>query len=501
MAGRAGSSKMAACGSLAEGEFMNSQPEMKPDIQGDDKPKKKAPRAPGLRFSEFLQAYTKHPVPDYLFIDKSEWLGDKDIDVDRYLTREAHELEKEKIWKKVWQMACREEEIPEVGDAITYEITNISILIVRTAPSEIKAYYNVCLHQGRRLRNTGCSHNIELRCSFHGFCWHLDGKLKQIPSEWDFPHIKKEKFDLREVKVGRWGGFVFINMDPNCESLESYMTDMPRYWEKFPLEKRYIAAHVAKIFAANWKGCQEAFMEGFHMCQSHPQFTTYTGNASDGEQLDAFENYSRGLGQGSFEIPLAFEPTPSDRLKGIVAFSHPEIIARMFDKGPIEGSVAKQFEEHLNIKRDLLREIVGEEIDSLSDFEVGGGGYFTLFPNFHPWWAYDEIVYRIRPYKDEHERCLMEIYLLRPFKGERPKPAPIHWLGEKESFWDAPELGLIGQFAHQDEYNIAELQAGFHNLKTIGKGTTHGIYHSTKIRHFHKLWDKWVYGKPIVRDE
>jgi hypothetical protein len=70
---------------------MNSQPETNADIQGDDKPKKKAPRAPGLRFGEFLKAYKKHPVPDYLLIDKSEWQGDKDIDVDRYLTREAHE--------------------------------------------------------------------------------------------------------------------------------------------------------------------------------------------------------------------------------------------------------------------------------------------------------------------------------------------------------------------------------------------------------------------------
>jgi hypothetical protein len=22
-----------------------------------------------------------------------------------------------------------------------------------------------------------------------------------------------------------------------------------------------------------------------------------------------------------------------------------------------------------------------------------------------------------------------------------------------------------------------------------------GLYHGTKIRHFHRLWEKWVYGK------
>jgi hypothetical protein len=138
-------------------------------MSGDDKtkrepepaPMRKAPRAPGMSFNEIVRECAKqHPVPDYLLIDKSEWLGDEQISVDRYLTREAHELEKEKIWKRVWQMACREEEIPEVGDAIVYDITDISILVVRVTKAEIKAYYNVCLHQGRRLRDgPGVSHN------------------------------------------------------------------------------------------------------------------------------------------------------------------------------------------------------------------------------------------------------------------------------------------------------------------------------------------------------
>ena len=77
---------------------------------------RKTPRAPGLNFSDVLKVYDKHPIPEYLLIDKSEWLGDEPIPVDRYITREAAELEKERIWKRVWQVACREEELPEVGD-------------------------------------------------------------------------------------------------------------------------------------------------------------------------------------------------------------------------------------------------------------------------------------------------------------------------------------------------------------------------------------------------
>jgi phenylpropionate dioxygenase-like ring-hydroxylating dioxygenase large terminal subunit len=42
----------------------------------------------------------------------------------------------------------------EVGNYITYDIANDSILIVRTAPDTIQAYHNVCPHRGRKLVGT-----------------------------------------------------------------------------------------------------------------------------------------------------------------------------------------------------------------------------------------------------------------------------------------------------------------------------------------------------------
>ena len=69
-----------------------------------------------------------------------------------------------------WQFACREEHIPEIGDHIVYDIAGRSYLVIRTAPGEIKAYPNACLHRGRQLKSYAgrCS---EIRCPFHGFTW------------------------------------------------------------------------------------------------------------------------------------------------------------------------------------------------------------------------------------------------------------------------------------------------------------------------------------------
>ena len=66
-----------------------------------------------------------------------------------YISRQYAEAEGDRLWSRVWQHAGRVEEIPEVGDYITYDIGNDSILIVRAAGGEIKAYFNVCPHRGR----------------------------------------------------------------------------------------------------------------------------------------------------------------------------------------------------------------------------------------------------------------------------------------------------------------------------------------------------------------
>ena len=60
---------------------------------------------------------------------------------------------------------------------------------------------------------------------------------------------------------------------------------------------------------------------------THPQMPIYTGGASDAHQYDAFGNYSRGLGEGAYAIPIAYEPTPDERLATYVPVGHPEAFA------------------------------------------------------------------------------------------------------------------------------------------------------------------------------
>ncbi|MFZ4122740.1 MAG: hypothetical protein ACOYKM_13880 [Caulobacterales bacterium] len=79
------------------------------------------------------------PAPQWLVDDTVPDLGTQPIPATNYTSQEFYQKEVEKVWLKCWQMACREEEIPQVGDYLIYEIVGRSLLIVRTAPNEIKA--------------------------------------------------------------------------------------------------------------------------------------------------------------------------------------------------------------------------------------------------------------------------------------------------------------------------------------------------------------------------
>ena len=122
------------------------------------------------------------------------------ISVGAYVSEDYARAENGRLWGKVWQAACRIEEIPEVGDYVTYDILDESIIVVRTAADKISAYYNVCQHRGRRLVE-GCGQTKRFVCRFHGWSWNLKGENTFVldPQDWgkcltaENLHLKEER--------------------------------------------------------------------------------------------------------------------------------------------------------------------------------------------------------------------------------------------------------------------------------------------------------------------
>ena len=419
-------------------------------------------RSPGPSWQDVLDQDSR-PVPDFLRAESPYLNGFGDIPKDRYLSREWHEKEKDCLWSRVWQFACREEQIPEVGSYIVYEIADQSYLVTRVSEDEIKAYPNVCLHRGRLLKTYDgrCS---EFRCPYHGFAWHLDGELKHIPAEWDFPHLeaRSEDMALPEVKVGTWAGFVFINPDPEAESLQDFLgEEILRHFERWDLENRYIQAHVSKIVNCNWKIANEAFSEGFHVNATHPQGMTYTGDPQS--QVDIWGNTARNISPKGIPCPLlSFVPTEEQMLRDALDVREGEPLPIPFEDGETMRTALSR------AGRERFRDSFGDRVDDLTDAEFLDAWVYTVFPNFMPWGAFNRIFYRFRPNGDEHESCIFEIFYLAPFSGDRPPPATETKLGPSDPWTDAQELEKLAMVAEQDTFNMQRVHQGLKVLRREG---------------------------------
>ena len=54
------------------------------------------------------------------------------VDFKRYYDRDYAAREHERVWMKTWLKACREEELPEIGDRLPVQVGPVSFFIVRT---------------------------------------------------------------------------------------------------------------------------------------------------------------------------------------------------------------------------------------------------------------------------------------------------------------------------------------------------------------------------------
>jgi hypothetical protein len=108
-------------------------------------------RQPGPGWQDYLAADSK-PVPQFLKTETYEYMGSEPIAADRYTSPDFFRKEVEKMWPNVWQFAAREEDMPEPGDVVVYENAGRSYLVTRQDDGSVRAFHNVCLHRGRKLR-------------------------------------------------------------------------------------------------------------------------------------------------------------------------------------------------------------------------------------------------------------------------------------------------------------------------------------------------------------
>jgi phenylpropionate dioxygenase-like ring-hydroxylating dioxygenase large terminal subunit len=439
------------------------------------------PHKPGPRVRDVLAADAKPPPPQMLtesFID----LGGDPLDRSRWVDPAFHHREIERMWRRVWQMACHVSQIPDVGDHLVYDIGDDSLIVIRTAPDQIRAMHNSCLHRGNRLLGgQGCVEAI--RCGYHGWTWDLDGDFRQAPCPWDFDPEDRTALRLPEAHVAIWSGWVFVNLAPDPEPFEDYIENLDELADGFAMADKAITLHMQKVVAGNWKVCMEAFLESYHVSTSHPQIRAFSGDYQTQYDLwPGVRHVSRMIVPYGVASPSYEHDVDTAEVIRQVTGTEPD--------EPVEGTIRTIIGDH---KRKVYGERAGMDLSERSDSDVLDAIQLFLFPNFVPWLGIGQpYAYRFRPYGHDPDRSIMDVYVLQPNEPGTPLPPapPTHVLGEDDPWSSTPGVATIGTVLDQDMPNVVGVQRG---LKAGPTGIVRlAGYQESRIRHFHRTLDRYL---------
>jgi phenylpropionate dioxygenase-like ring-hydroxylating dioxygenase large terminal subunit len=384
-------------------------------------------------------------------------------------------------------MVCREEDIPHVGDCHVYDIVGRSLIVVRIADDDFRAYHNSCPRRGRKLLAASGT-RADIRCAYHGMCWRIDGSLKENPIAWDFVGTQVEGWSLPQAQLARWGGFLFANFDHDAPPFEHIAHLILRHFECWPQDRRYKAVHVAKVVRANWKVVSEAFMESHHSLTTHPQILPFTADVNS--QYDILSDHvTRHISAAAVPSPFVAEDlTQQQVFQAMTEFSRRGNQAG--GRSLPEGSTARA------IMAETMRAALGaqdmEDYSGRSDAEMLDSILYNLFPNLSVWAGVaPNLVYRWRPNGIDHASTIMDVMILRPIPtgAARPRAASVHWLRDDQAWSSAAELGALGGIFDQDMGNLPYVQEG---LVASGTGTVRlGAYTEGRIAHHHEMLDRY----------
>jgi len=438
------------------------------------------------------------------------------IRVGRYTDPEFLKLEYEKLWGKVWQVACRVDAIPKPNDYTVYEIGERSVIIVRVDKDTIRAHHNFCPHRGTALADDqGTFPHGNIICPFHGWRWNTAGENQYVLAREEFKDGKLKASDvpLKEVHCVEYQGFVFINFAEQPQPFDEFIAPVSELLEKLVVgEMRHYWWKKIDV-PSNWKTAQEAFHEGYHVPATHPQLEPDGASFLYGDTIEgdfrfshysvAYDAFDKGHGrfyagketamQGQMRMVTPADPVDAmaDRLQLLVDGMDAQVLQH--DVDVVRALKGKEIPEGSSLGAEYVKALYADAAAKNRPMgapkpdvlEMWGGEIF-LFPNicllFH---AGNMMVYRALPHVSDPNLCTFEILSTRTLPADAPRERAV-----QVHVTDMNDPEQVYQIPRQDLGNIPRLQRGMRTGAM--KQSWLASYNEKIILNMHQEMDRYL---------
>ncbi len=221
----------------------------------------RAPKPPPQPASSSLQP----ALPKHMYVDESHF---------------QHEREQVlfRSWFCVGRVADLGLDVP--GRLAVVDVAGESVVLTSDHQGALHAAYNVCRHRGSQIVPTAPGASLPagdaraLRCPYHSWTYHLDGRLLKAPHTEDVADFEPERFALHPVALSVWGGFVFLHLTPSrAPDFATEMAPVAERLRRYPLERLRSGLRFSYDVAANYKVLAENYNECYHCGPVHPELT------------------------------------------------------------------------------------------------------------------------------------------------------------------------------------------------------------------------------------
>lgn len=186
-----------------------------------------------------------------------------------YTDVSVFEVEKQKIFSRIWQVVGHANQVSNPGDYFTKEFAGEPLVIVRGTEGCLRGFYNVCRHRAGPPAE-GCGSRKLFRCGYHGWTYGLDGALIRATEMEDVEGFCPQNFALVPVRTEEWFNLVFVNLDPEAQQLLDSLGELPRQAEKVPFTSMKLFERRSYDMKCNWKTYVDNYLEGYHLPSVHP---------------------------------------------------------------------------------------------------------------------------------------------------------------------------------------------------------------------------------------
>lgn len=451
----------------------------------------------GVVEKEFLQREHQRAgdfkAPPFLPRKKSKDLGLERLDGERYTSHEFMHAEWQHIWTRTWQLVARVEDFEEPGAFVVHELGKESFLFVMGEDGEIRGFYNICQHRGNRLCQMEEGLLDTFTCPFHGWQWHTDGSLKKVAEPRFFRQfdggVPDEELGLAPVKVDKWGGWLWFNMDLDACPLKEYLGAMGTHLETYEFEEWNLINYQSFEWAGNWKHAVDAFNESYHFAALHPDMIEF-GEGHD-IPIELWGIHSRMLN---------YNRTVSE----VVADRHTMTPLRTHMMGrrsqgsdtAVSGPAKDAHLREIAFRRSI-EDSTYLPYKHMNDEQLVHQYHYTFFPNTtFTQTPEGGAVFRYRPHASDPGRCYYDFFILmRSPPGTQKPDRPLHKTHlHAEDVDYAQAFGptfdpVLANVLAQDGSNMATMQAGVNSDAFKGMILSE---QELRLRHFHKTVDDFI---------